>query len=140
MRKNSILLIVSTIFLVGLDLLSKYIFYNLKYLEHISLIWPALNKGISRSLPVPFFITITISIIGLGAFIWLFVTKKLGRVISALLIWGTIGNLIDRLTYWGVRDFINIGLFNFPVFNLADVMLSVGVIIRIVIVMLEKKK
>jgi signal peptidase II len=56
------------------------------------------------------------------------------------LIAGTAGNLIDRFIYWGVRDFINIGLFNFPIFNFADIMLSIWVVIRIMRVMLEKKK
>jgi signal peptidase II len=56
------------------------------------------------------------------------------------LIGGTIWNLIDRIVYGGVRDFINIQIFNFPIFNFADIMLSIGVCIRILSVMLEKKK
>ncbi|MFA6256317.1 MAG: signal peptidase II [Candidatus Absconditabacterales bacterium] len=131
---------ISVIILVGIDILSKYFFYNLKYLNETSLILPVLNTGISRSLPVPFILMITISVVGIGAFIWLFATKKIGRGITALLIAGTAGNLIDRFIYGGVRDFINIGLFDFPIFNFADIMLSVGVGIRILSIMLEKKK
>ena len=123
-----------------LDIISKYFFYNLKYLNDSTLILPALNKGISRSLPVPFIIIIIVSILGIWAFIWLFIKKKIGRCIATLLIAGTIWNIIDRLIYWGVRDFINIGLFNFPIFNIADMMLSIWVAIRIIRVMLEKKK
>ena len=131
---------IGIIILVWLDLWSKYLFYNYKYLNETSLILPALNTGISRSLPVPFLLIVIVSLLGIGGFIRLFTTKKLGRVITALLIGGTLGNLIDRLIYWGVRDFINIWLFNFPIFNLADIMLSIGVGIRILVVMLEKKK
>ena len=126
--------------LVIIDMLSKYLFYNMNYLNHSSRIVPVLNVGISRSLPVPFMIIILISIIGIAVFIRLFIKKKINRIITALLIAGTIGNLIDRILYGGVRDFINIQIFNFPIFNFADIMLSVGVWIRILSVMLEKKK
>ena len=124
----------------GLDILSKYIFYNLKYLNETKAIQPMFNKGISRSLPVPFFIIISISIVGIGVFIRLFMKKKINRIIATLLIAGTMGNLIDRVLLGGVRDFINIRLLNFPIFNLADMMLSIGVAIRFIGVMLEKKK
>lgn len=38
---------------------------------------------------------------------------------------GAVGNLIDRLLMQRVTDFISIGVF--PVFNLADASISVGV-------------
>jgi len=126
--------------LVIIDMLSKYFFYNMNYLNDTTLIRPVLNVGISRSLPVPFIIIILISVVGIAAFIRLFVTKKINRIITALLIGGTIWNLIDRILYGWVRDFINIQIFNFPIFNFADIMLSIGVWIRILSVMLEKKK
>lgn len=129
-----------TIIFIGLDLLSKYVFYNFKYLNETTLIRPVLNKGISRSLPVPYLIIIGITIIGIVAFFWLFIKKKINRIIASLLIAGTIGNLVDRIIYGGVRDFINVNIFNFPIFNLADTMLCIGVFIRILVVMLEKKK
>lgn len=47
---------------------------------------------------------------------------------------GTIGNFIDRLCIDGVIDFIGFtfGKYNFPVFNLADAFLVVGVIMLII--------
>lgn len=43
---------------------------------------------------------------------------------------GALGNLIDRLTQGGqVTDFISVG--NFPVFNIADASISVGVVVLI---------
>jgi len=43
---------------------------------------------------------------------------------------GALGNLIDRLTQdWQVTDFISIG--NFPVFNIADSSISIGVVVLI---------
>ena len=39
---------------------------------------------------------------------------------------GTVGNLIDRMVFGYVIDFINIGFW--PVFNLADVYLSLAIL------------
>ncbi len=128
-----------TILLV-IDLLTKYLFYNNNFLINYSRITPTLNTGISRSLPIPMVIILLISILGIGACIRLYTTKKIGRILTMFLIAGTIGNLIDRIVYGGVRDFINIWLFNFPIFNFADIMLNIGAIIRIIIVILEKRK
>jgi signal peptidase II len=130
----------SVLVLIGIDMVSKYFFYNFKYLNDTILIRPVLNKGISRSLPVPFILILLISVLGIWAFIWLFITKKIHRLIAAALISGTTGNLIDRVILWGVRDFININILNFPIFNFADIMLCLGVWTRILVVILEKKK
>ena len=52
----------------------------------------------------------------------------------AFMIGGTIGNFIDRLVMNGVTDFISFifGNYRFPVFNLADTFLTVGVIMLMV--------
>ena len=42
---------------------------------------------------------------------------------------GAVGNLIDRLTIGFVTDFISVG--NFPVFNIADSSISIGVVVLI---------
>ena len=56
--------------LIGLDLVSKYVFYDLEYLSHNSFLTPVLNTGISRSLPLPYMIIILVSIVGIGAIIF----------------------------------------------------------------------
>lgn len=45
---------------------------------------------------------------------------------SALVFAGALGNLIDRLLYSGVIDFISVGVW--PVFNVADSAISVAVV------------
>lgn len=67
---------------------------------------------------------------------YLFINKKnyiVAPISLSLIIGGTIGNFIDRLAFSKVRDFIGFtfGNYNFPIFNLADTFLVVGVILFI---------
>ena len=41
---------------------------------------------------------------------------------------GCLGNFIDRVALGFVRDFINLDFMSFPVFNVADIALTVGVV------------
>ncbi len=54
----------------------------------------------------------------------------------SLLIGGTLGNLLDRLFSGYVVDMLDLDLINFPVFNIADCALTLGVIV-ILITMLK---
>lgn len=129
-----------TALLVASDMATKYFLYTQKMWETSIWLTPSFNTGISWSLPVPYSIVIGISIAGVGLFIWLWKQKYLSRRLTAILLGGTIGNLIDRIVYHGVRDFIDIPWISFPIFNGADILLSIGVAIRCITVMLEKKK
>ena len=53
--------------------------------------------------------------------------NKLNRLALGLVFGGTIGNLIDRLRFGYVTDFIDFGFW--PAFNIADSAITVGVII-----------
>jgi signal peptidase II len=60
-----------------------------------------------------------------------------------LLISGTLGNFIDRIRFGWVVDFIDVYIFgyNYPVFNFADIFLTVGTILfGIDILFLESKR
>lgn len=50
------------------------------------------------------------------------------RLILVFLLAGAIGNFIDRISYHYVIDFIYFSLINFPVFNVADLYVTCGVI------------
>lgn len=65
--------------------------------------------------------------------------KKIEYLSYGLLLGGACGNLIDRLIYGYVIDFIDVKIFkyDFPVFNLAD---SFIVISFIILIILEIKK
>ncbi|MBQ8792615.1 MAG: signal peptidase II [Clostridia bacterium] len=45
---------------------------------------------------------------------------------------GCIGNMVDRIFFGYVRDFINFQFMDFPVFNFADVAICVGVLVLMV--------
>jgi signal peptidase II len=51
---------------------------------------------------------------------------------------GAIGNLIDRITIGSVTDFISV--MDFPVFNVADSSISVGVAVLIIAVLFQEIK
>lgn len=52
---------------------------------------------------------------------------------------GAVGNLIDRIIYKEVIDFIEINFIHWPVFNIADVAVTVGMIILISYVIFDKR-
>lgn len=47
----------------------------------------------------------------------------------SLLFAGGIGNAIDRIVYGYVLDFIKVNLLDFPVFNIADIAITCGVVL-----------
>lgn len=53
---------------------------------------------------------------------------------------GTTGNMIDRILYGYVLDFIYISKINFPVFNLSDIWISIGAIFTILVVLFRLKE
>lgn len=60
--------------------------------------------------------------------------SKMRDISFGLLYGGIVGNLIDRVFYGYVRDFIDVNIFgyNFPVFNIADMAIVIGVIILVI--------
>jgi|SRR3989338_3828500 len=57
--------------------------------------------------------------------------EKMMRISVSLVLGGTIGNLIDRIAYGAVIDFIDFRIW--PVFNIADSAVTIGIIILIVL-------
>lgn len=111
--------------LVVLDQLTKYIVYNQWLGQNIFIFSKVLNKWIAWGidLNIPFIF------LGFIFAIWvaylLFQKKYIGKYLFVLILaWG-IGNFIDRLVFGGVRDFIDLTVW--PVFNLADIYLTLSI-------------
>lgn len=60
------------------------------------------------------------------------------RLALALQLSGAVGNLIDRLARGYVTDFISIG--SFPVFNIADSCITMGVIVLMIGIWVEERR
>ena len=71
-------------------------------------------------------------IISLGIFFWALKQKRfLLLVFSSLIIGGALGNVVDRIIYGAVADFLNItccGIYNPFSFNIADISIFFGVL------------
>ena len=67
-------------------------------------------------------------------------TKKLEKISLSLIVGGAIGNLIDRILFAYVRDFIYLKFINFAVFNIADSAITIGAILLIISILFFNKK
>jgi len=114
------------IFLIFLDRLTKTIFLN----KHFSIINYAENKGIIFGLFFGNTFLIIISIIILVILAYFFLKEKFKKNIGLILvISGIFSNLIDRIFFKFTIDFIDLNFW--PVFNLADVFIIIGIILLI---------
>jgi len=62
----------------------------------------------------------------------------LARVALSMQFGGALGNLADRFKLGHVTDFISIG--TFPVFNVADANVTVGVALLVLAIILQERK
>lgn len=131
--------IITSILLIAIDQLSKIYFYNnqilyngyeiidrffyFTYLENRGAAFGVLQNG-------RFFFLI-FTLIAIGFMIWYFIKNNnlILRISLLLMISGGIGNYIDRLLRGFVVDFLDfypLG-YDFPIFNFADICVTVGV-------------
>ncbi len=62
------------------------------------------------------------------------------RILMVFIAAGAVGNFIDRVTQNYVVDFFYISLINFPIFNVADICVTVSVIVLILVVIFKYKE
>ncbi len=88
----------------------------------------------------PVFIGLAILVSGAIIYYYQQIDKKdwLIRLALMMELGGAIGNLIDRIQYGHVIDFISIG--RFPVFNVADSCITVGVVVLLIGVWVQEKR
>ena len=103
------------------------------------------NPGMAFGIQVggqPFF---TIFAIIATVIIFIYILKARDEKMSVrfalgMILGGAIGNLIDRFLYGKVVDFVDIGFGNirWPIFNVADSAVTIGMMILIVFVLFDK--
>ena len=104
-----------------------------------------LNKGISFSMlsnTGPVFLTSLAGLICIGIIYFLFKEKdSLSRTSLSLILGGAIGNIIDRIRFGAVVDFLDFHAFGYhwPAFNIADSAICIGVTLLLFQMFLQKK-
>ncbi len=131
-------LYILVIVLLILDRVSKILVteINIKIIDKFLYLHYAENTGVAFSLFRDNNILIIILTILIISYIIYYMLKNkpkknLHIIGYSLLLAGAIGNLIDRIIYGYVIDFIDIYIFgyDYPIFNLADSFIVIGVIL-----------
>ena len=155
LKKNlTNLIIVFSIFF--LDRISKYIILSFSESQNefnfsvttfldFNLVW---NSGIAFGLfsfdqSIYYNLITSIIILVTLLIIWVALkSKSLEKISYLMIVGGSFGNIFDRLYYSSVIDFIDINYNNFHwfIFNVADIFISLGVIILITLEFLKTKK
>lgn len=153
-RKNSIILaFLSTLLLLGIDFVSKRM--ALKYLMPIGQknfinglirLQYVENRGAAfgilsgRLLPIVLLTPVIVALI-----IWIY-AKSLSnpkfskfRLICVFFVSGSVGNFIDRVAYGFVVDFLEFEFVDFPVFNIADIYLTLSTLALMILLLFYYK-
>ena len=145
LKKENIFFFIFIILIFYLDrftkqkILQKYnddIFYVNDYIN-FDLIW---NTGIgfgllsTNSLLVYNSVTLLIGIVILFLVYILAISEKVDKLIYSIIVGGALGNFYDRVIFNAVPDFIDLHYDNFHwfTFNLADIFITIGILIFII--------
>lgn len=145
LKKENIFFFIFIILIFYLDrftkqkIIQKYnddIFYVNDYIN-FDLIW---NTGIgfgllsTNSLLVYNSVTLLIGIVILFLVYILAISEKVDKLIYSIIVGGALGNFYDRVTFNAVPDFIDLhyGNFHWFTFNLADIFITIGILIFII--------
>jgi len=136
-KKKYLLFIPIVLTLIVIDQLSKYFVKRLDDFPHW--ISPIYNKGIAFGINLPDYFTW--ALIGIILAWLIFQTFKYEKnlvsvIVLALAVGGAISNFIDRIIEGAVFDFISVGVF--PVFNLADSAIVIGLLTYLLINLKQK--
>lgn len=138
--------------IIALDQFTKYLVKtNMELGESIPLIPDVFHLTSHRNMGAAFgilqnqrifFILITIAVV-IGIVIAM---KRIGHtqprtaLALSLVLGGAIGNFIDRASTGQVVDFLHFILINFPIFNVADMAITIGVGLMLLDMLLDSKR
>ena len=142
------------VIIIALDQLTKYMIVksleigdSVKVIKNLLHITSHRNEGAAWGiLQGKMWLFYIVTIVVLVILVMFFKSEGYGKPLIqfglSLLIAGSIGNFIDRLFRSEVVDFIDTYIFgyNFPIFNVADAALTIGVIVLIIVILFEGKE
>ena len=149
MFKSNIKLLSWSLIIVLLDQITKILISrSIIYGDSISILGDVLrftyikNPGMAFGIQVGnrIFFTVFALIASIVILVYLFRLKPenfSARFALASILGGAIGNLIDRIAYKEVIDFIDIRIIRWPIFNIADIAVTLGMILLIAFVMFD---
>lgn len=121
---------------------------SISIIDHFLYITSHRNEGAAWGIlqgKMLFFYVVTLLVIGV-VILWIrrldVKKEKLLVIALSLILGGAIGNFIDRVMYQHVVDFINTYIFgyDFPIFNIADSALCIGVFLMAFDAFLDVKR
>ena len=148
-KSNTLLVIILVSVLLGLDLLLKYLVSS--YLTTVNIIdnFFTLTYVLNDGAPFSLFASKTYLLVLIALLCLFFIIYELknnldDRIISigySLVLAGLLGNFIDRLIDGYIIDYLSFKILelNFPVFNLADILIVVGIVIVIIREILKER-
>lgn len=103
-------------------------FFSIHYINNYGAAWSILNNKATILI-----ILSLIALIIIYRFMYLFKENKRNNLAFGLIVGGLVGNLMDRWLFGYVRDFLDFKIFtyDYPVFNVADIAIVIGVILLI---------
>lgn len=146
--KRSISLFLIVLSVIALDQITKFLiiqyvspFESIRVLPFFHIVHvqnPGAAFGSFRGLGSSFFIVISLAAILFV--IYLLAKKAYNQFGLSLVLGGAIGNLIDRVFYGKVVDFLDFfaGSFHWPAFNVADSSLTIGITVILLTAFLKK--
>ena len=139
MKKKITILSIISFLIIVIDrvvkiLVNRYIPLNktVNVIKNVFYLTNVHNEGAAFSIMYGLrYILIAISIAFLVLIIYYMYKKKKYNIEFALIIGGLLGNLMDRIVFGYVIDYIGVIIFKyyFPIFNIADALIVIGAII-----------
>ncbi len=127
--------------MLGMFLAEHYLYQRIAIVGSFIGLARSLNPGIAFSIMLPQALQTPLILFALFLIVLLAMQSKLSvwsAVGFGIIIGGALGNIVDRLADGMVTDFIQVG--SFPVFNIADSCITVGVILLLLDVVAKKVK
>ena len=116
---------------------TSFINFNLIWNNGIAFGLFSFNENFYYNIMTLFIIIVTLFVV------WLSLNSKgLEKISFLMIIGGALGNIFDRIYYSSVIDFIDVNYNNFHwfIFNVADIFITIGVLLLIYLEIFIKKK